>query len=269
MTTSWGSLYSHSDKPEAVAAALRESLTALGYQLYDPFGLLPGKAYPQTVRLFVAPALNGWTRVIGVPDNAMLPQVSQVALCLSVVLNDEGATLDTYRNGERVALADALAPYSTEPDKLVRALRGDVGDLPVIEEPSSSVFDALAGDAGMQALAAKVDPKQAEKMFERISGGLMNRAGSDAQATQQAQSLVNAPEPDWNSAGGQQIRAVLACLNLPWREPTLTALRDAYQLHNRRQRNPNARLYPGDEDAMKRVPNALDYVPVYGGRAAR
>lgn len=263
MTISWGSLYSRCVEQERVAATLRDSLTALGYQLYDPFGLIPGKAYPQTIRLFVAPPHNGWTHIIGVPDRAMLPAVSQIGLCLSAVLNDDSAALDTYQNGEQIALADALTPFSADAEKLGRALRGDV---PHIEAASASVFDALAGDAGMQALAAKVDPKQAEKMFERISGGLMNRAGSDANATQQAQNLVNAAEPDWNSAGGRQIRAVLASLNLPWREPTFTALRDAYQLHNRRKRNPNARLYPGDEDAMQRVPDALNYVPVYGGR---
>jgi hypothetical protein len=46
------------------------------------------------------------------------------------------------------------------------------------------------------------------------------------------------------------------------------ALRDSYQLHARRQRKPDARLYPGDEEAMTRVPDALDYIPVYGGKNA-
>ncbi|MBL8157537.1 MAG: hypothetical protein JNM70_25480, partial [Anaerolineae bacterium] len=45
-------------------------------------------------------------------------------------------------------------------------------------------------------------------------------------------------------------------------------LRDAYQLHSRRQRNPNARAYPGDEAVMAAVPDALMYTPVYGGADA-
>jgi hypothetical protein len=262
MTISWGSLYSRSDDPQTVAAALRESLTALGYQLYDPFGLIPGKAYPQTVRLFVAPAHNNWTRVIGIPDARILPVLSHVGVSLSTLLKANGsADIETYADGKSVAIESALAPFCAV-DELARALRGEV-PLAIIEEGQKSVFDALSSDAGMQAMAAKVDPKQAQKMFERISGGLMNKVGGDANA---AQNLVNAAAPDWNSEGGRRIRAVLACLKLVWNEPDFTALRDAYQLHSRRRRSPNARLYPGDEDAMNLVPDALDYIPVYGGQ---
>lgn len=262
MSTSWGSLYLRSADQEATAAALREALLALGYHLYDPFGLMPGKAYPQTVRLFVAPPQDGWTRVIGVPDERMIPSVSHVALCLSVLLHADGsAALETYLDGKPTALAAALTPFAC--GDLAQVFGGEYGKLVPVDDTSTSVFAALSGDAQMQALSSQVDPQQAQKMFDRLSGSLMKKAGGDAKA---AQSLLNASTPDWNSAGGQRIRAVLACLNLSWREPEFNTLRDAYQLHTRRRRNPNARLYPGDEDAMNRVPDALRYIPVYGGQ---
>jgi hypothetical protein len=58
------------------------------------------------------------------------------------------------------------------------------------------------------------------------------------------------------------------CLTIPlgWISPDFVALRDAYQLHERRRRNPNAMLYPGDAEAMAAVPNALDYAVVYAGK---
>ncbi|MGB1286519.1 MAG: hypothetical protein ACPG7F_08305, partial [Aggregatilineales bacterium] len=73
---------------------------------------------------------------------------------------------------------------------------------------------------------------------------------------------------DWNSQGGQYIRALMACLTLPenWRTPDFTSLRIAYSLYKRRARRPNGMQLPGDVDAMAAVPDALDYVPVYGGK---
>ena len=48
-------------------------------------------------------------------------------------------------------------------------------------------------------------------------------------------------------------------------EPDFDSLRDAYPLHERRRRSPNARIYPGDEAIMAKVSDALLYTPVYGG----
>ena len=50
-----------------------------------------------------------------------------------------------------------------------------------------------------------------------------------------------------------------------WHAPDFTTLRDAYQVAERRQRRPNAGLYPGDAEALAAVPDALAYTPVYGG----
>jgi hypothetical protein len=57
------------------------------------------------------------------------------------------------------------------------------------------------------------------------------------------------------------------CLRIPdWRDPDFVTLRDAYALHKRRERSPNATLYPGDAEALAAVPDALTYTPVYAGK---
>ena len=65
---------------------LRSALEGAGYAPYDPFpggtGTPPGLA--QWTRLFVAPAQDGWVRVLGEPDEAQ-----RAALCA-----DSSAALD-------------------------------------------------------------------------------------------------------------------------------------------------------------------------------
>jgi hypothetical protein len=113
----------------------------------------------------------------------------------------------------------------------------------------------------------RVDMGQAQKMFERLSAGLAQRSGNTGNEAA-VQNLLQGNQPQWNSAGGAQIRKLLADLTIPsgWQEPDFVTLRDAYQLHQRRRRNPNAPLYPGDADAMEAVSDALDYITVYAGK---
>ncbi len=110
-------------------------------------------------------------------------------------------------------------------------------------------------------MAAQVDLKQAGRLFERMSATLARKTSADPAAGD----LLK--QPDWSSAGGQRIRALMDCLNVPnWQAPDFVTLRDAYALHERRQRSPKARLYPGDAEALAAVPDALAYTPVYGGK---
>jgi hypothetical protein len=272
MSASWDSLYLPSADQAAVADHLRASLTNLGYRLYDAFGRLPGRSYAQTTRLFVSPAQSGWVRVIGTPDPHLLTSLSAHGLCLYVRLDGTDAHIETFTRGNTRPIAGALAPY-LRPDcsieNLQQVLSGEFAPQPDAAAPVMPT--PLPAD--VQALAASVDPQQAQKMFERLSGGLMKkvgqRTGTDADAlSAAAQDLVQGSAPDWNSPGGQRIRAVMQCLTIPadWREPDFTTLREAYALHARRRRKPDARLYPGDADALAAVPHALDYLPVYGGR---
>jgi hypothetical protein len=275
-TISWGSLYLPCADQEHIAQALRAALRDQGYELYDPFGLMPGKSYPQQARLFVAPPVDNWVRVLCLPDTALCAAVSRGCLCLALELDGDTAMIDTYHDGQQADPAEALLPYlraGHSADHLAHILDGGSVPVPADPAPGSAVFDHLPQD--VQALAGDVDADRAQQMFDRLSSGLRRKMGQrtatdpDAMA-EAARGLIGGSRPGWNSAGGGRIRALMACLTVPanWREPDFITLRDAYQLHKRRERSPQARLYPGDAEAMARVPDALAYIPIYGGRSA-
>ncbi len=279
MTTPYHSLYFHTPDRDALADLLRGGLTASGYTLFDPFGRFPGKSYAQALRLFVAPAAGDWTRVIvgadaaGIAAPAFTALLADAPLCLSVALEANRGTLQVYTQGAAVeplaALASCLRP-GIPAEALARAWQA--GAAPIVSSAGSSggtvggvPLDALP--ASVRQMAGGVNPKRAEALFNRMAKQVL-RGGEEAQA---ARALVSGEgAPDWDSPDGKRLRAVLACLTVPdnWREPDFTTVRDAYQLHLRRQRKPNAPLYPGDAETMALLPNALDYVPVYAGKDA-
>ena len=254
--TSWSSLYLPC--VDNIAETLKDALKALGYQLYDPFGLIPGKAYPQVVRLFIMPASNGWTRIIGEPDPALLTPLSLLAPCLLVELDESEAAFTAYIEGEVSTPEVAFAPYTHEHDCIHLSLqKTEASNNPSLGGVS---LDALPDD--VQALAGRVDLKQAGKMFNRLSANLAPKSGGDPSA----RDLIR--QPEWNSVGGARIRALMDCLRIPnWRDPDFITLRDAYALHERRRRSPKATLYPGDAETMAAVPDARSYLPIYAGKS--
>jgi len=264
MASSFHSLYLPSADRPAVLNSLQQGLSALGYTAFDPFALIPGKSYARAVRLFVAPVANGWIRIIGEADEQLLPTLSQQALCLALTLDGSNISIAVYSGGVLADAESALAPYiatGRTREDLHAALTASEAQLRVYKSDSLPL-DALSGD--LQSLAGQVDMKQANSMFARLSGQLMKKAGGDK--GEAADLLKSGAE--WDSSGGKRLRALMSCLSVSegWREPDFVSLRDAYQLHIRRQRLPNARLYPGDAETMALVPNALDYTPVYAGR---
>jgi hypothetical protein len=205
-------------------------------------------------------------RIIGSPDPRLFTPLSALDPCLYLALDDDQSVIQTFSRGGLRPTETVLKTWLNKgcsPDQLRHVLTTD--DLPAEVESNSGVFNNLPDD--IQALADQVDPRQAQKMFDRLSGNLIQKAGG-SHATEAAHDLIGGNAPDWNSIGGRRIHALMRCLTTPdqWRDPTFVTLRDAYQLHRRRQRKPDARLYPGDEETMQRVPNALDYQPVYAGR---
>ncbi len=246
--TSWCSLYLPCDaKP--VIDSLTAALAALGYQAFNPFGLIPGKSYPQAVRLFVAPARQTWTRVIGTPDPALLPPLSLIAPCLWLELDGSDAHITAYQNGAEVApeAAFTLDPACLDQPVAPTEAGGQIGGVPL---------DALPDD--VQALAQTIDLRQAGKLFDKMNASVAQKVSGDSG------DLLR--QPDWNSAGGRRLRAWLTCLGLD-QQPDFVTLRDAYALHERRRRSPNATLYPGDAELLAAVPDALTYTPVYAGKS--
>lgn len=264
---SWCSLFLPCDDANGVANTLQESLRVLGYTPFNPFGLMPGLSYPEAVRLFVAPAQVGWVRVIGEPDDAQLAIISQTTSCLFVALNGTQSRIEAYVDGEQKPLEAVLLPH------LKSGVSAEMLHEALVAEPPTEATDA---DNNMELLRAalpedvkamRVDMQQAQKMFDRLSAGLTQRSGNTGNESA-VRNLLQGNRPQWNSPGGAQIRELLTCLTIPpgWQEPDFVTLRDAYQLHERRHRNPNATLYPGDAEVMAVVPDALDYIVVYAGK---
>lgn len=266
MTFSWHNLYLFYADSQPVAEALRHSLDALNYESFDPFGLFPVRAYAQAVRLFVAPSQNGWVRVIGTPDQQQLPALSRLGLCLSAGIQEGQAHIAVYQDSQAVPPENALVPHlraGKTPADLLHALTAPISG---ITSPAYTA-DTLPMEVlpeSVKTMAKGMNQKQANKMFSRLSKQLLKSSGVD---DKEARKLLAANTVDWNSAAGKRLGAVLSCLTLPerWRFPDFVTLRDAYQLQKRRQQNPNARLYPGDAEALDKVPDALDYIPVYAG----
>jgi hypothetical protein len=77
---SWHSLYLRAGEAQAIAAALLDVLGRHSYQRYDPFaggtGTPPG--FRVFVKHFVAPATDGWVRLLGTPDPDSLIDLSHV-----------------------------------------------------------------------------------------------------------------------------------------------------------------------------------------------
>jgi hypothetical protein len=269
MATTWNCLYLRSEDSKVVAQRLQDLLTGLGYTLYNPFGLIPGKAYPRSVRLFVAAAVDGWVKVIGTPDEAQLPTLSQNTLLIYAALNGAEADIWVYANGEGVAIESALLPYlrpNLTANDLQQALHSTSKIIPMDKPKPGLPFNALPDD--IKAMAGNVNAGQAQKMFAKMSGDFINKISKVEGQADAARALISGGDaPDWNSSGGTRIQAMMNCLTVPndWREPDFDSLRDAYQLHERRRRNPNARMYPGDDSVMAKVTDALTYTPVYGG----
>jgi hypothetical protein len=272
MSILWNSLYCPSNAAAPIADALRSAFTAVGYELYNPFALSPGSAYRASLRVFVAPPAEGWVRVVGYLDEPVLQMMSESALCLALSLDAALSPVRVYRGGQSVAPADVLTPYlrpGRAANDLSRVLAGEFAA--VSQSPPAAAsglpLDLLPDE--IQSLAKGVNTGQAQTLFARLSGDVLKKVTGDGTQLEGARGLLHQPtQPDWNTPAGQQIQALMHTLTVPehWREPDFDALRHAYPLHQRRAHNPNARLYPGDEQLMKAVPNAVDYLPVYGGK---
>lgn len=235
---------------ETIAAILQNS----GYTRFDPFSGIPGRAYPQTTRLFVAPSVAGWVRVLAeaLNEELLLP-LSEKAGLVYARLNGNNGSIEAWRDTRRL---DLQSEFGIVPEKTT-----------VIQPPpvttGSDWMDALPDDVK----AMKSHPKQAAKMIDRLSGSLLAKAGGADQREQAMALLSSASDADWSSADGKTILGAFAALAIQnGISPDFATLRDAYSLHARRKRRPGATLLPGDEATLQAVPDALDYLPLYAGK---
>jgi len=273
LMTQWNSLFCLLDPSIDLADCLQQTLVQLEYTLYDAFDLIPGKSYPDTYKTFIAPTNGQWTQILlddeDVDDLEVIAKpLSKYGLCLLTHLDQTEATLKLYQDGNEIDIVDGLANHLLDDktaDDLTRAREGKL-PLPIIENAVDEKSQLLAIKdlpREMQKMSKGVNLLKAKKMFHGFVDNFMGR--NDAQGAQE----MLTPEPlDWNGSGGIMIRGVMSCLIVGdgWLSPDFVTVRDAYQRHIRLDRRPTAKLYPGDQQMMDAVPNALSYTPVYGGQ---
>lgn len=278
MTQSWHSLFIPGVGTGTLAETLRALLIRSGCTPYDPFpgGMGTPPELTALARLFVAPAQEGWVRVLGELEAALLPELA-LALdspLLTGWLGEDGGGFGWVgADGVRRDDADAFAPYrraSASPDDLRRAFAGEVRVQPVTGDAARAGLPPGLRDVAQQ---QGVNPRQAGKLFERISGGLFGKlagqTGESSAEQEGARAMVMGGHDLWNSLHGQRVRAIAGVLALPanWRLPTWDDVRDAYHAHRMRERYPRMMALPGDRESLAAVPDIATYEAVFMGQA--
>ncbi|NPV67803.1 MAG: hypothetical protein HPY64_11705 [Anaerolineae bacterium] len=268
----WHSLYIPTGEREAqdVARTLREALIACGYQPYDPFpggSGLSAVGWTERVRHFVAPVRQGWMRVLGQPDRQALPLLAATlgGPLLHAWLEGEAGGVTVWTAEGANESAAALEPWrraDCPAEALARALNGS------LEAADAPLEPDIPLPAEMQALARSVDPAQARRLIDRLTRTVFDKLGGADPAIRAGAMALLPGGPAWASAGGRRLQAVMACLCVPqdWRWPDERDLLAAYQVARARQHRPDGLRLPGDDEALARLPEALDYLPVYAGR---
>jgi len=256
----WHSLYLPSDDSQALIYACQTALAESGLSPYDPFGVMPiTRAYTSTVKAFVAPAQNGWTRVLLSPDTwphaALVEALSQFAPLLAVSLFDDGAAFTTWIDHNEVPAREVLANYADR-TALEAAFNAKYDTKKAKDD---SLLDVIPEE--LRSVMGEGSLKKAEGLLSRMAGRALSLNERAAATTLLREMVV-----DWTGEGGQRIRAVMALMPIPnWAVPDYVLLRDAYRQHVRAQRNPNAPLSADAQKLMQAVPNALDYTPLFYG----
>jgi hypothetical protein len=274
----WHSLYlqPHNardlDDAAAVKTALVDVLQKHGYTPYDPFaggtGTPPGlKTF---VRHFVAPMSDGWVRILGQPDLAILSDLSTGRLVLHAWINEDDSGIEVYRSGH----IDEMAVKQFQERLTLASPRPEGEGLAVRVKDEESSPSILPVEIQHLARDHNVSADQANKMIDRVTSrlfGKMDRAsGGEASAVQaQARALVTGTSRiDWNSPAAQQLATLARKIPLPanWRTPDFDAVRDAYQAARMLHKNPRAQLLPDERAALNAIPNAIQYEAVYVGK---
>jgi hypothetical protein len=232
------------------AALLGAVLAEAGYAPFNPFGGSPARHHTHQARLFVCPRGGECVKVIGMLDADLLPAIAARAPFTLFTLAGDRAAAQVWS-----ASGTAAMPLSM-PDAPAQVTAAAPGD---------DIFSVLPDEVRRM----NPDAGQANRMFARLSGTLLGKSGGAGQRDAAMAMLTgrDASAPDWDSAGGLALRATARAHGLPDpQQPDFALLRDAYALHERHRRRPNASSLPGDDVTMAAVPDALDYMPVYAGK---
>lgn len=246
----WSSLYIPLSDDEQVFRALDECYQTAGYQAYNPFP--GGRGSPQHahefIKLFVKWGEDGWTRIIGTPDESLLTPFSKTLANALLYL-----WVDETQTGIQVIGSASLADFLVAGQSLERfndALNADYAD---------QQTDEIADFAVQQG----VDPKQANKLIQKNQRKIAQQMGMEPAEVKQPNRGFS-----WELGSAQRLRAGAACLRLPsnWHSPLFKDITSAYQIASLLEQDENALLLPGDEAVLDRVDYPLDYHLAYYAR---
>jgi hypothetical protein len=246
-------LFIQSEDAGSVAVEVREALHRLGYKDYDPFP--GGTGTPPDMKTFVkafaGPAHEGWVRIVGTLDPTLFEHLNTIPVFTRAWLTDSDGGITIYDHG---------AVQTPEPRPYLAPKAESKGNV-----------ESILPD-NMRDLAGKVNMKQADQMMNRLSstlfGKLDRQSGGEASAMQnQARAMLGGSNL-WNSPGAAKLLGVAHVLPTGWRDPDFDTVREAYQVARLIQKNPNAakRLLPDESAALKALPDAVTYLPIYLGR---
>jgi hypothetical protein len=257
--SAWHSLYVFT--PHALETTLTNWLTQQGYTRYDPFNTLGGTGYPQALRLFLAPTIEDTARILvdsnqTAPIASLITELSYCGPCLSVQLEGTKAQIALYHEGQETQDWMTIARRGVTPQHIETARQ------PPADVQTQGIIPTEDLPSGLRAMAQSVSQYHVGRLFQKMANQVMSRT----QQTAAQRFLQHIPR--WDSADGQMLMSCMNLLRVPrtWRDPDFATLRTAYWLHLRRRTQPNAPLLPGDDSALKRVPDALSYTPLYGGK---
>lgn len=161
----WQSLHlCYSETPDTIIQVIESSFTEQGYTRYNPFGAIPGIAYPDSIRLFLDPTSD---RIIGNPSTAIATALSRLGVVLSLTLEGETAEFTVYSGGDLVdplpTLESHLRDGFTAAD-LQNALSGSFTSDP--KNDNIVPMDVLPDD--VQNMAKNLNPKHINRLFTKL-----------------------------------------------------------------------------------------------------
>lgn len=259
---------------EHLKTSLRNALQNAGYSFYDPFpgGTGTPMGLQNRVRSFIAPPDAGWVRMLFAPNEMWQENEVLAGLNLPVIkivyFSPEQFEIGAYQPNTGATGIPALVTFLrtglTEND-LRQAMNIASGSA------SDSASNELTPELQKFAEEQGVDAQQVDKLMQKMAGSVFQKMGDKGAQAEAKSAIIGAAKQatvDWNSAAGQAVKAMLGCLTVPenWTQPDWKTLTAAYQVARQLQRDPKALMLPGDKDALKALPHALEFNPLYIGK---
>ena len=276
-TPIWQHLLFPNIASEDVLVAIRNALENNGYSSYDPFpGGIGSPIGKQTrIRAFAAPPSEGWQSIFFAPNDGV---AASILTDFAMSINSPFLDLRLYSLEDYQITVYDVDTATTNLSSLLPFLKLglNMSDLESAQyEPSPSASEStsppnlppeLQQFADKKGVQSKHVDKLMGRMTKRIFKKMEQRSGDSSDSTQeQAKAMLSGQVQDaLNSSAGQKLRSIISCLTVPddWDLPDWKTLVAAYPIARQLQKG-DALLLPGDEAALKEVPNALEFTPLY------